>query len=427
MTRTLRVGGGSEGGLRVGYMLRMYPRFSQTFVANEIAELERQGVEVFVLSLRTPKDEPVHEAASRVRAPVEYLPKLRTAERKSALGILAEPWRSDRPRLAAAFRSLRSDPTCDWDDFVRATRVVDWVRRHRLDHVHVHFGTSEATVALMANLLGDIPYSLTLHAFDIFRETVDLRLLARKINHSRFTVTVTEFNRQYLVEHAPGLDVRRLRVNYNGVSVQRFAVERAPSSKPTLFALGRLIEKKGFAHLVAALARVREQGLAVRCRIGGDGPERAALSDQIARSGLSGLVELLGPLSESQVREEFRRATCFVLPCIRAKDGNVDALPTVLLEAQASGCPVITTRLSGNPEIVEDRVSGLLVEPGDEEGLARAIRDIVLSPTLAETLGLEGRRRAEKRFDIRRNVAVMHDWFQQAAQNETASRRRVAV
>lgn len=400
--------------LRIGYLLRAYPRFSQTFVANEIAELERQGVDVFVLSLRVPKDEPVHEAASRVRAAVEYLSKPRHAQRRAVLHTLAEPWRSNRTGLAAALRVLRSDPSCDWDDFVHALEVVRWARQHQLDHVHVHFGTGEATVALMANLLAEVPYSLTLHAFDIFRDNIDLRLLARKINHSRFSVTVTEFNRDYLVRSAPGLDVERLRVCYNGISIGRFAVDRSPSSVPTVFGLGRLIEKKGFGYLIAAVARLRDQGLVVRCRIGGDGPELQELRRRIGAAGLSTQVELLGPLNEAQVREELRGATCFVLPCIRAKDGNIDALPTVLLEAQASGCPVITTRLSGNPEIVEDRVSGLLVEPGDDDELARAIREIVSTPALAARLSEQGRQRAEERFDIRKSVSVLHGWFQEA-------------
>lgn len=416
VTRTSTVGTTRGQRLRIGYLLRAYPRFSQTFVANEIAELERQGAEVFVLSLRIPKDEPVHEAASRVRAAVEYLPKPRHAQRRAVLHTLAEPWRSNRTGLAAALRVLRSDPTCDWDDFVHALEVVRWARQHRLDHIHVHFGTSEATVALMANLLGEVPYSLTLHAFDIFRDNVDLRLLAQKINHSRFSVTVTEFNRDYLVASARGLDVERLRVCYNGISVERFAAERAPSPTPTVFGLGRLIEKKGFGHLIAAVARLRDQGLVVQCRIGGDGPELQELRRRIDAARLTAQMEMLGPLNEAQVREELRGATCFVLPCIRAKDGNIDALPTVLLEAQASGCPVITTRLSGNPEIVEDRVSGLLVEPGDDDELARAIREIVSTPALAARLSEQGRRRAEERFDIRKNVAVLHRWFQKAVE-----------
>lgn len=205
-----------------------------------------------------------------------------------------------------------------------------------------------------------------------------------------------------------------MRVGYNGISVERFSVERSPCGAATVFGLGRLIEKKGFGHLIAAVARLRDEGLTVRCRIGGDGPESEGLRRQIEAANLGTQVELLGPLHEARVRGELGAATCFVLPCIRAQDGNIDALPTVLLEAQASGCPVITTRLSGNPEIVEDRVSGLLVEPGDVGELARAVREVVSDPALAERLSVQGRRRAEQRFDICKNVAVLHGWFREA-------------
>lgn len=400
--------------LRIGYLLRMYPRFSQTFVANEIAELERQGAEVRILSLRTPTDQKVHEAASRVRAVVEYLPEPGHARHRSVLGAEADRWCADRPALTRALRFLRNDQTCGRDDLVRAVEILRWAKDNRLEHVHVHFGTGEATVALMAHVLGGLSYSLTLHAFDIFRENVNRELLAQKINHSQFTVTVTEFNRRFMIQNLRGVDADRIRLNYNGIALDRFAVERSPAREPTVFGLGRLIEKKGFVHLIAAIGRLRDEGLRIRCRIGGDGPEAGRLGERIKALDLGSLVELVGPLQEVQVREELRRATAFVLPCVRAKDGNIDALPTVLLEAQAAGCPVITTRLSGNPEIVEDRVSGLLVEPEDDGALASAIREMVCHSDLKEALSQEGRRRAEELFDIRRSVGVLHDWIRRA-------------
>jgi glycosyltransferase involved in cell wall biosynthesis len=409
--------------VRIGYLLRMYPRFSQTFVANEIAELEREGCEVQVLSLRTPSDENVHEAASRVKARVEYLPETRPSQRRSVLRMLAEPWRADRSAFARTLRILRGAATCEWDDLVRAVEVLRWAEENRLGHVHVHFGTSEATVALLAKVLGGLSYSLTLHAFDVFRDNVDRPLLAQKINHSKFTITVTEFNRRYLVENLPGVEASRIRVNYNGIAVDHFARERFPPTTPVVFGLGRLIEKKGFAHLVAAVARLRDQGLPIRCRIGGTGPESRRLQEQIEFHELQSLVELVGSLGEAEVVDELRRATCFVLPCVRARDGNLDALPTVLLEAQAAGCPVVTTRLSGNPEIIEDGVSGLLVEPEDDAALADAIRRVVCDARFAEALADGGRKRCAERFDIRRNVAVMHHWFRQAGEATERSER----
>lgn len=420
---------------RVGYMLRMYPRFSQTFVANEIAELERQGLEVSVASLRKPTDGVFHESFCRVKARAHYFPETHHGQLRACL---REQWNSFRrnPRsYREAVRVVRSDATAEWYDLGRAVNILRWAKKERVGHVHVHFGTSEATVALLANLLGGLSYSLTLHAFDIFRDNVDRPLLAKKINHSRFTVTVSEFNKRYMVENLPGVDPDKIRVNYNGIDLERFVrgwrwpskAAEGPVEPPSVFALGRLIEKKGFIDLVRAIRRLRDEGLAIRCRIAGSGPEDERLQREIDRSNLQGLVELIGPINEQRVHELMHNSHCFALPCIQAKDGNIDALPTVLLEALACGCPVVTTRLSGNPEIVEDRVSGILVDPGDEAGLARAIRELVLDRELAARFAIAGRHRAEERFDVRHNVAVMRDWLTQAASVAKRNGRAPAV
>ncbi|MFQ5590751.1 MAG: glycosyltransferase family 4 protein [Phycisphaerae bacterium] len=397
--------------VRLGYLLRMYPRFSQTFVANEIHELELQGVDVRILSLKMPSDGMFHESVCRVKARAQYMRE----SHHGVLGRLARSqlklFRRNRRAYLKAVRITRADTQVGWFDMCRAAEVLRWAKRNRIGHVHVHFGTGEATVAMLAHVLGGLDYSLTLHAFDIFRDNVDRALLAEKVNHSRFTITVSEFNRRFMVENLPGVDPHKIRVNYNGIRLDRFAVGRRCDEEPAVLGLGRLIEKKGFLHLIRAIGLLRDEGLLVRCRIGGEGREEGRLRDEIKRLDLEGLVELLGPLSEDAVRDLLCRSTCFVLPCIQAKDGNIDALPTVLLEALACACPVVTTRLSGNPEIVEDGVSGVLVEPGNDDELARGIREIVHGREWAESLAQAGRRRAEELFDIRRNVAVMREWF----------------
>ncbi len=412
---------------RVGYLLRMYPRFSQTFIVNEILELEAQGVEVRIGSLRRPTEGIFHDLIARVRAPCDYLPdyfwenggKIRAAH---AERLAANP-RGWLRALAQVFRHR----SVKWFDFVQAGLVCRWAHKHKLEHLHVHFGTSEATVAWLARLMGGPSYSLTLHAFDIFRDNVDRRLLTDKINLSRFTVTVCEGNRRFLVESLPGLAAARLRVNYNGVDLQRFAVPREPRSAGSIFAVGRLIEKKGFSHLVRAVGLLRDRGTRVQCRIAGEGPEKHSLQSAIAALGLDEQVVLTGPLRQDAVREALGTAACLVLPCVRARDGNVDALPTVLLEAQASGCPVISTRISGVPEIIEDGASGLLVEPGDDAGLAAAIERVIAEPELAGRLAVGGRRRVEERFDIRKNVAVLRDWLTGAEPAATGARARATV
>ncbi len=400
---------------RVGYLLRTYPRFSQTFVVNEILELERQGLDVTILSLRRPDEGLFHESICRVKARAHYMPEA-TFELLRKTRSHYWRWLRRAPRaLHRALECVFRHHGATLYDLVRATALLRWVKKQRIDHVHVHFGTDEATVALLAKILGDLSYSVTLHAFDIFRNNVNLRLLARKINESRFTVTVSEFNRRHMVAHLPGVNADRIRVNYNGIDLQRFRPGGRRRAAGLVFGVGRLIEKKGFVHLVQAVARLRAAGVPVRCKIAGEGREEQRLREEIQRHGLTSQVELTGSLRQDDVRELMQTASCCVLPCVAARDGNVDALPTVLLESLASGCPSVSTRLSGVPEIIEHGVSGLLVEPGDVAGLTEAIREILTDPALADRLAADGRSRAMERFDIRRNVVTMNAWLCAAA------------
>ena len=363
-----------------------------------------------IVSIRLPNEGLFQESVCRAKARAHYLPSNARGQLRK---IAKSHWRFVRRSPGnywRAVKTLRADAQAEWFDLSRAMNVLRWVKEYCVDHVHVHFGTSEATVALLAHQLGNLSYSLTLHAFDIFRRNVDRALLARKINASRFTITVSEFNRIFLVENLPGVDREKIRVNYNGIDLQRFTPTNNSREPLTIFALGRLKEKKGFIHLVRAVDHLHREGLKVTCRIAGDGEEKGRLQQEMDRAGLRSHVELLGEVSEERVRELMQQSSCFVLPCVEAKDGNIDALPTVLLEALASGCPIVSTRLSGIPEIVEDGVSGLLVEPGDDKALAAAMREVLSNPQRAASFARAGRDRAEQRFDARRNVAVMRDW-----------------
>ncbi len=410
----------SGSGVRVGYVLRMYPRFSETFVVNEIRELERQGLDVRILALRKPSEGIFHESVCRIKARASYAPASHHGRRLKIARGLGELLRRHPRRFARAVAIVRADGQATWFDLARAAYVLRWAREQTVQHVHVHFGTTAATVALLANVLGGLPYSLTLHAYDIFRDDVSRPLLAQKINASRFAVTVCDYNRRFLVEHLRGVDPTKIRVNYNGVDLDRFRPNGGPRDRFFVFGLGRLKEKKGFIHLVRAIRRLRNEGLPVHCRIAGEGEEEARLRRAIEDWNLTRVVELCGPVHEDRVRELLHTCGCFALPCVAGEDGNVDALPTVLLEALACGCPAVSTRLSGVPEIIEDGVNGLLVEPGDHKALARAIRKTIEDPDLTAALARGGRCRAEERFDVRRNVAVMRSWLWTEAHKASA-------
>ncbi|HPF38975.1 MAG TPA: glycosyltransferase family 4 protein [Phycisphaerae bacterium] len=400
-----------ERKVRIAYLLRMYPRFSQTFVVNEILALQAQGVDLRVASLKRPTDGEFHESVARVHGKVSYFPEFVLSEfGRFRQAIWTRLRRSPGTLLGAAWKTLRH-AGATWIDLFQAAYLLRWVKKHGIDHVHVHFGTNEATVAWLAHQLGGLSYSMTLHAFDIFRDNVDRKLLARKINDSQFSVTVTEFNARFLKHEIPGVRPEKIRVAYNGIDLSRFSTMDTSREPGLIFAVGRLIEKKGFIHLIRATARLRDSGEEIRCVIAGDGAEHEQLRREIRRLGLEKVVELAGSMEQDAVARMMRRASVFALPCVEARDGNVDALPTVLLESLASGCPSVSTHVSGVPEIIEDGVSGLLVPPHDDEALAGAIARILDDATLASRLSLAGRRRAETRFDLEANAGVLRRWL----------------
>ncbi len=410
-------------GPRIGYVLRMYPRFSQTFVVNEILALEELGTDISICSLRKPDEGVFHESISRVNAQASYIPEVFLGHSGKHFKSQWRMLRSAKSKYLTSVNSVIKHRDAKWFDLLQAAHLLRWANKRKIGHVHVHFGTNEATVAMLAHKLGGLSYSLTLHAFDIFRDNVDRALLAEKINSSRFTVTVCESNRRFMLKELPGVNAARIRVHYNGIDLARFAQGNAERDNMLVFAVGRLIEKKGFIHLIRAIAILRDSGLPVRCEIAGEGREHDTLKREVKSRGIGKAVKFLGPVRQDEVRLRLQKAGCFALPCVQAKDGNVDALPTVLLESLASGCPSISTRLSGIPEIIEDGVSGLLVSPNSSEELAVAIRKVVENPTLAEDLARGGLKKTATLFDATQNAATLRRWFVEATEGVTTAHR----
>ena len=399
-----------ESPLRIGYVLRMYPRFSQTFVVNEIRELERQGVDVRIASLRLPNEGTFHESVTKVRAQAQYLEEHFLGKARSHIRGQWNLLRRDPRQYAKVANLVCKHKGVEWFELCQAASLIRWARKEQVEHIHVHFGTDEANVAMFSRMMGGPSYSLTLHAFDIFRDNVDRDLLALKINASEFTVTVCQSNAEFL-RSLPGVQPGKIHVIYNGIDLETFA-SRADAREPySIFSVGRLIEKKGFARLIQAVARLRDSGLPVVCRIAGDGRDETKLRKLIHSLGLDACVHLLGAIRQDEVRGWMTRSACFALACVRAKDGNIDALPTVLLEAMACGCPCVSTRISGVPEIIDGDSCGMLVEPEDELLLAKAMEQVLTDGGLWSKLSVGGRKQAEARFDVRMNVAQLHNHF----------------
>lgn len=364
-------------GLRVAYVVKRFPRLSQTFVLNEIAELERQGVRVTVVARQA--------AGEGERLPEGFPPV--------TVHVL------DRSEV----------------------EVVAALRRAGVRHVHAHFATwAAATAQRLAAGLG-VGFSFTAHAHDIYHRDVDRAALAARLAAADFAVTVSEANRAFLGEvlAAHGRQGRVVRL-YNGVDVAALGRAAARPVPGRVVSVGRLVPKKGLAHLVEACRLLARAGRACECLVVGEGEEREALARRIAEAGLADRVILAGARSHAETLALLASAEVCALPCVIAPDGDRDGLPTVLLEALAMGVPVVSTPVSGVPEIVADGASGLLVPPADAGALADALVRLLSSAALRARLSEAGRARAAQLFDLRTNVGSLAERFRAAAAPERA-------
>ena len=407
--------------LRVGYVLKRFPRLSETFVLNEILALERQGIEVEIFSLLKPPAEPRHALVSELRAPVTYLPSVSNLGRIRMLeGPEATPtsFADLVGPQATAFGPLY--PAKSAEDVatlhLKAAALAVLAGQRGIDHLHAHFASDATTIALLAGRLSGLGYSFTAHARDIFHTyqdpAADDAMRRIKLAEARFCTTVSDYNVRRLKRIAPGARVLRL---YNGIDLSRFRPDPGRRQRDLVVAVGRLIEKKGFADLIEAcriLAPVRPD---LRCRIIGEGPLRDALQAQIDAADLQDRVEILGSRTQEELIGLMQRASVVTLPCVVSESGDRDGLPTVLLEGMALGLPVVTTTTSGGPEIVRDGTTGLLCRPGDAADLARSLNAVLADPDWALRLGIAGRRRAEQLFSLERNVAVLAGHFREVA------------
>ena len=394
----------------IGYLLKMYPRFSETFILNELLELERQGTRIHIFSLKRPDDGLFHADVARLNARVTYVPESVSRAPSPFAAAHREAFASDPRRYLSALGVVARRPRrATLKHFLRAGYVAPLLRRYGIGHVHAHFASTAASVALHLHRLTGVPYSLTAHAKDIYRDGIDRGQLATKLLSARFAVTVSDYNEAYLERLAPGSRVVRI---YNGLDLERFVANgRRPAEPPLVLAVGRLVEKKGFAVLIRACALLRDRGRSFRCVIVGKGPLESELRDLIETLGLRDRVELSGPLPQEQLLELYPRATVVVAPCVVGSDGNRDGLPTVLIEAMALGIPVVATTVTGIPELVEDGRTGTLAPPADPARLADAVERVLAEPAAMSALAEAGRKRIERNFDIRRNVERLRTFF----------------
>jgi glycosyltransferase involved in cell wall biosynthesis len=393
----------------IGYVIRMFPQLSETFVANEIREMEGQGVPLRVFSYRQPREDVPHDCVRQLRTPVGYLPDPLYRHPRVLLGAQRSAWGRDRARYRSVVRSVaarsRRERSVDpWKRLLHAAELAGRVEQAGVARLHAHFAHGATDVALLTSQLTGIPFGFTAHARDIY--TSSPSLLTRKIQAAQTVVTCTRANLDHLCELAGPDHVGKIHLVYHGVDLEKFRPAEAPpqTDPPLLLSAGRLVAKKGFCDLLQACARLRKDGVRIRCVIVGEGPERARLERLRRELGLEGCVELPGSASQETLAELYRQARLFALPCQILADGDRDGIPNVLVEAMASGLPVVSSRLSGIPELVEDGANGLLVEQRSIAALAAALARLLDDADLRSRLGRRARADVEKQFDSTANA-----------------------
>jgi colanic acid/amylovoran biosynthesis glycosyltransferase len=276
-------------------------------------------------------------------------------------------------------------------------------------HVHAHFAGMAARTAYWIREFFGIPFSVTVHANDIFAPEEFEIGLEKILSSAGAIIAVSDFAAAFLREHYPNTTPRVHRV-YNGIELDSFT--RARFLKPPLIlSVGRLIRKKGFDLLIDACRILRERGAEFRCEIVGEGPLREALEALISAHDLSECVKLVGTKTQREITDRLSEATLFALLCRVEDNGAMDNLPTVIMEAMAAGLPVVSTAVGGIEEMVRDRETGLVVPADDACAAADAIQHLLENRVLPQALGQHGRKRAEELFSIDKNVHALRRIF----------------
>ena len=412
----------------VAYILKGYPRLSEIFITSEIYRLEQLGVKLCLAVIKPGEDMPANGIFNRIQSRPNYLPQTSSLSQTTLRKWLGLHLKDFWPALISVTRQRPSGvmraASAAFGQSVRARRkFVAWPRKLYLKeflqavwiakllletkdvrHVHAHFCHGATTVAWLASLITGLPFSFTAHAKDIYCESLNpAGLLRRKMRAARFVVTCTDANREHLEKVEPSADVRCIYHGLNAEFVDLLTdATNTPERNKKLRALGvgRLVPKKGFDVLVEACGILKQRGFNFETVIVGEhGEHESELRNQIQVRGLNDEVRFTGPLEQSRLYSEYQNADVFCLPCRVLENGDRDGLPNVLMEAMACGLPVITTPVSGIPEIIIDGHNGTLVPPNDAEALANAIQRISSDRLLARNLGRAGRLTVLERFD----------------------------
>jgi glycosyltransferase involved in cell wall biosynthesis len=403
--------------LKIAYILDFFPVFSETFILREILELRRRGFKVRImarLNSTAPEklNKVIHREAEKLIDDVYYFSQVDAEMPKYLKALnhlyifLIHPVRYLRT-LSYSRRTNRETFWCFKQSVLHAVKM----EREGIDHIHAHFAVEACKYAMLISMITGIPYSFTIHAHDIFiRKNADL--IEDKFRHAKFTACISQFNKAYISSHYPGVRLNNTKIIHCGVDLSNLHQLNGKANPVfNVTAVGRLVEHKGFKPLINACKALKQRGLNFDCNIIGEGDQRRELEELIRSLDLSDVVHLRGAMEQNEVLRAISSADLFVLPCVVEKNGMQDGIPVALMEAMALQVPVVSTKVSGVPELIRDG-AGLLVEPENVNALADAIEAVYrLSDQERKEMGTKGRVIIEQEFNLTREVQKLAELF----------------
>jgi glycosyltransferase involved in cell wall biosynthesis len=380
--------------------------------------LRERGVDVQIFSLLPPKHNITHDEAQRLIPVTNYSPFISWQVLQAQVYFLlrcpsryvAALWKTIRQTFREPMVLLRSLLI-----FPKSVHFSRLIQQRQIDHMHAHFVWLDGLGAGVIRDLTDISFTIHPHAFGLFSR--DRQSVRAELENATQIVTVSNYNRDYILRLCDGMSPERIDIVHYGIDPDQFVGVVPTAEGPVqLLAVGRLVEKKGLEYLIAACHLLKKEGYQFHVNVVGDGPLRGKLQTLIDQFGLEDNVELCG--AKPQVVEYYQSSHIFVLPCVVAANGDRDGMPNVLMEAMACGLPVISTPVTGIPELIEDGVSGLIVKERDSERLADAMKRLIDDPDLRVQMGRRGRACVCERFNIRRNAAKLEAIFRELSRTE---------
>jgi glycosyltransferase involved in cell wall biosynthesis len=392
-----------------------------TFIYREVFALRDIGFKVVTLSNRNPD---IHQLSAEARElvdtttyvfPIHWLAMILA----HLYYLLTRPLKYLGTFLFVLTRrgESRQNRVRTFLHFCGAIYLAREVQRQQVQHIHAHFSVNAATMALViARLLG-ITFSFTAHN----NFYTDRLILKEKLREARFIVAISEHARDYLLDLAPGENLRdKFHVVHCGISMEKFSppAHKPFNQPPLIFTVSQFAERKGYPVLVEACRILTERGCQYRCVIGGSGPQRDLLQQMISQYQLQHQVQMPGVIFQEQLVNHLSQADLFILPCITARNGDRDGVPVSLMEAMAMALPVVSTYVSGIPELIEDGHTGLLVPEKDAEALADAIQRLLEDDMLRVKLGQAARLKVTAEFNLDKTSAQLAELFRRVLTEE---------